>query len=78
MACAYETSSDRARDFLITVAESDRSTPIEILYSADFLVHRGPAERIAPILKRLALRIEEPNVRRALNCMLKEWYGPGT
>jgi hypothetical protein len=78
MACAYETSSDRARDFLITVAESDRSTPIEILYAADFLVHRGPAERIAPLLKRLALRIEEPNVRRALNCMLKEWYGPGT
>jgi hypothetical protein len=77
MACSYELSSERTLEFLIRVAESERSTPIEVLYAADFLVHRGPADRVAPLLKRLTLRIEDPNVRRALNCMLGEWYGPG-
>lgn len=77
MACAYEVSSERARDFLISVVESQRATPIEVLYAADFLLHRGPAARVAPILKRLTLRVQDPSVRKALNCMLWEWYGPG-
>jgi HEAT repeat protein len=75
MACAYDISSARTRDFLISVAESERATPLEILYAARFLVQRGPAAEIAPLLKRLTLRVQDPDVRRALNCMLWEWYG---
>jgi HEAT repeat protein len=78
MACSYEITTERSREFLIAVVESERSTPFEVLYAAQFLARRGPSARIAPILKRATLRIEQPEVRRALNCMLWEWYGPGT
>lgn len=77
MACNYE-DSERAREFVAAVVESERTTPIELLYAADLLVHRGPAERIAPLLKRVALRVEDPAVRPALNCILWEWYGPSS
>jgi hypothetical protein len=77
MACNYE-DSERAREFVAAVVESERTTPIELLYAADLLVHRGPAERVAPLLKRVALRVEDPAVRPALNCILWEWYGPSS
>jgi hypothetical protein len=30
---------------------------------------------VAPILKRVALRIDDARVRPALNCLLWTWYG---
>jgi hypothetical protein len=74
MACDFE-DSQRARDFITSVVESERTTPIELLYAADLLVHRGPADQVAPLLKRVALRVEDAAVRPALNCILWEWYG---
>jgi HEAT repeat protein len=67
--------SPETRRFLLEVLDSDRSTPVEILYAADRLVRLGPSTEVAPTLKRVTLRMTDPKVRPALNCMLWTWYG---
>ena len=46
------------------------------LYAADRLVRIGPASVVAPTLKRVTLRVEDPTVRPALQCLLWTAY-PG-
>lgn len=70
----YE-QDEPARDFLVTVLDDPRTTPCEGLYVADKLCHFGPAHRMAPILKRYALRVSDPRARPALNDLLWRWYG---
>ena len=67
--------SPLTRAFLAEVAESPRSTPPEVLHAAARLARFGPARDAAPILKRVALRIDDARVRPALNCLLWTWYG---
>lgn len=74
MAVSYG-KDDASRDFLLQVAEDERSTPPEILYAANLLAHQGPARIVAPRLKRIALRMNDARVRPALNCLLWQWYG---
>ena len=50
-------------------------TPLEVLYAANQLANMGPAERVAPLLKRVALGITDRSVRPALNNLLWAWYG---
>lgn len=73
-ACTYD-KDESSRAFLIRVIESERATPCEILYAADLFVHRGPASRAAPVLKRRTLGLSDPKVRPAMNCLLWRWYG---
>lgn len=73
MAGTYERS-DAARNFVVTVLESPRATPPELLQAADRLAQLGPMELAAPILKRTALRLNDKNVRPAFNCLLWVWY----
>ena len=74
-ASAIYAQDDAARDLLVAVLDDPRTTPCEGLYAADKLCHFGPAERMAPILKRYALRIADPRTRPALNDLLWRWYG---
>ncbi|MFN0245114.1 MAG: HEAT repeat domain-containing protein [Planctomycetota bacterium] len=64
-----------SRTFLLEVLADERTTPIEILYAFERAVRIGPAEEVAPALKRAALRVTDRLVRPALNCFLWRWYG---
>lgn len=74
MAGSFE-KSDPVRAFLVEVLDSPRSTPVEVLYAADRLARLGPMEFAAPILKRVALKVNDRETRPALNCLLWTWYG---
>jgi hypothetical protein len=75
-ACAADRDAS-SLEFLLRVVDDEKATPLEILHAANLLVHQGPADVVAPRLKRVALRIEDARVRPALNCLLWEWYGDG-
>lgn len=64
-----ETSRAFLLDFLQTDAE-----PYELLFAADRMARTGPTAVAAPVLKRMTLRVEHPEVRRALECVLWRWY----
>jgi hypothetical protein len=66
---------DKSREFLLRIAEDERSDPLEVLYAANLLVHQGPAAIVAPRLKRIALRMSDARARPAFNCLLWQWYG---
>ncbi len=66
---------ETGRVFLEQALESGRMSPPEVLYAAQQLASMGPAERVAPRLKRIALTVEDRAVRPALNNLLWNWYG---
>jgi len=66
---------DATRDFLIEVLQAERSLPHERLWVAERLAREGPAKIAAPLLKRANLRIVDPDVRPAFECLLWRWYG---
>ncbi len=68
--------TELARNWLLERAEALDVAPYELLYIADRLVRLGPLERVAPVLKRATLRVEQADVRRALQGLLWTWY-PG-
>jgi hypothetical protein len=73
-ASSYD-KDEPSRTFLMQILDNERTTPLEILHAANLLAHHGPTEVVAPHLKRVALRVTDPDVRRGLNCLLNEWYG---
>jgi len=68
--------TELARSWLLERAETPDVAPYELLYIADRLVRLGPLERVAPVLKRATLRVEQADVRRSLQGLLWTWY-PG-
>lgn len=66
---------EEGRKFLEEAIDSQRMTPLELLYAAQQLASMGPAERVAPRLKRMALGVQDKAVRPALNHLLWTWYG---
>jgi hypothetical protein len=66
---------EEGREFLEAALDSGRMTPLELLYGAYLLVSMGPAERVAPRLKRITLGVGDRRVRPALNNLLWTWYG---
>lgn len=65
---------DLARDVLEEHVEREGLDPYERLYAASCLAQVGPTVRVAPRLKRVALRMDgEP--RRGMNRLLNYWYG---
>jgi len=64
-----------SRRFLIDLLEGDRATEYERLVAAEWLVRLGPARVVAGLLKRVALRMEGNQTRRAIDCLLWTWYG---
>lgn len=73
-ASSYE-KDEPSRQFLLHILDVERTTPLEMLHAANLLVHHGPTVIVAPRLKRAVLRVTDPEVRPALNCLLNEWYG---
>ncbi len=74
MASCYDRG-EAGRAFLEEALDSGRMTPLEVLFAARELARMGPAERVAPRLKRVALSISDRDVRPALNNLLWSWYG---
>ena len=70
---ASERSED-VRKSLLELVEGDTLHPYELLFAADRLCRVGPASEVAPRLKRVCLRVEHPEVRPALQCLLWKWY----
>jgi hypothetical protein len=65
-----------ALETLLRLAESDGVEPYELLYVADRLTRLGTVEEVAPVLKRAVLRVQQPDVRVALQSLLWTHY-PG-
>jgi hypothetical protein len=59
-----------ARERLLGFVMSDHARPYEVLFAADRLVRIGPMGRVAPVLKRAALRVSQVDVRLALQGLL--------
>ncbi len=76
IASAIYAQDDTAREFLISVLDDERTSPCEGLYVAERLCRLGPPARVAPLLKRYALRIDDRRVRPALNSLLWRWFAP--
>lgn len=70
---ASSQRTDASRTFLIDFLESDPD-PYEMLFAGDRLAQMGPAATVAPILKRVALRIEHGRIRAAFDSLLWRWY----
>ena len=64
---------DLGRDFLMDFVQGDPD-PYELLFAAERLVRMGPTHRVAPVLKRVTLRVEQDDVRTALQCLLWQAY----
>lgn len=62
-----------ARETLFARVDDEGAHELERLYAAQLLLRIGPAERVAPRLKRAALRMES-EARLTLNCLLWTWY----
>ncbi len=63
-----------SRAALLELVQGDTLSPQELVYAAERLVTLGPVARIAPVLKRVTLRVEEPAARRALQALLWRSY----
>lgn len=66
-----------ARAELLRLAESDELQPVELLFVADRLTLVSWVDESAGLLKRATLRIDDPDVRRSLQCLLwRSFPGP--
>ncbi len=59
-----------ARAELLRLAESDQLSPLELLFVAEQLTLLASVEDSVGLLKRATLRIDDPEVRRALQCLM--------
>lgn len=63
-----------ARDRMLELIDSGSLSPYELLFAADRVVVIGPTGVVAPVLKRATLRVEQDDVRRALQGLLWRSY----
>ncbi len=66
--------TDATRERLLALVEEPGVSPEEVLFGAARLCQLGPTAEVAGRLKRLANRMEEPEARVALQCLLWKWY----
>ncbi len=67
-------TTERSRAWLLARADADGVPPYELLFIADRLTRMGPTAVVAPTLKRATARVEQDDVRRALQGLLWLWY----
>jgi hypothetical protein len=67
---------DATREFLIEALQAERTLPHERLWVAERLAQEGPASRVAPLIKRATLRMNHPDFRPSMECLLWRWFGP--
>jgi hypothetical protein len=63
-----------ARDRMLELIDSGSLAPYELLFAADRVVVIGPTGVVAPVLKRATLRVDQDDVRRALQGLLWRSY----
>lgn len=68
------TPSPLSDAWLLERAASEDVDPWEMLFVAERLTRVGPTARVAPVLKRSALRVHEPRARTAIQALLWTWY----
>ena len=61
---------DFARNAMVELVDGDTLSPHEILYASERLTRMGPVGVVAPLLKRVTLRVTHPEVRVAMQCLL--------
>lgn len=66
--------TEAARERLFTVLEAGPDSELELLFVADRLARVGPSHLVAPRLKRVLYDVEDPQVRRALSCLMWHWF----
>ncbi len=71
----WQDHSDASREVLLADLRDDSQSPYERLYAADRLTRLGPAELVAPVIKRVYLACTHQRVRPALQNLLWTWYG---
>jgi len=71
-----QEKSAAVTDFLERVLTSDRPTDPERLLAADLYARAAPIASSVPVLKRAALAIESPELRRAIHCLQWRFHGP--
>ncbi len=71
-ASAHRT--DGARRRLHEFLQREDVSAYEVLYAADLLARLGPAQDVAPMLKRICYRTTQEDVRLALRCLMWRWY----
>lgn len=71
----WQDHSDAGRQALLGVLLDDSANPFERLYAADRLILIGPAEVVAPALKRVYTQCTHRVVRPAMQALLWTWYG---
>lgn len=70
---AASQRTEGSRAFLMEFLEGDPEAH-EALFAAERLAQMGPATRVAPLLKRVGLRIDHGRVRVAFDALLWRWY----
>lgn len=71
-----QEKTTEAVTFLEHVLSADRPTDVERLVAADLYARSAPIAMSASVLKRAALAIETPELRRAIHCLQWRFYGP--
>lgn len=71
----WQDHSDASREVLLEQLLAEGTDPYELLYLADRLIRIGPADIVAPVLKRVYYNNTHRVARPALQCMLWLWYG---
>lgn len=66
---------DGTREFLIEVLTAEQALPHERLWVAERLAQEGPASLVAPLIKRATLRMNHPDFRPSMECLLWRWFG---
>jgi len=66
--------TDATRERLFEFLTRENVSPYEVLFAADQLARLGPAQDVAPLLKRICYRIMQDDVRRGMRCLLWKWY----
>ncbi len=67
-------TTELSRAWLLARADAEDVPPYELLFIADRLTRMGPAGTVSPALKRATARVEQADVRRALQGLLWLWY----
>ncbi|MCY2958589.1 MAG: hypothetical protein NTY35_00325 [Planctomycetota bacterium] len=71
-----QEQSPALAEFLERVLASDRPTDAERLLTADLYTRSVPIAVSAPVMKRAALAVGTPELRRAFHCLQWRFYGP--
>lgn len=74
--CSTHDHEERAqvRELLLGLCERGAASGFELVWAADRAAKIGPAVIVAPRLKLVTQRLDEPRIQVAMQCLLWRWY----